>query len=133
MKIKSVCNPQSGSAFLYIIIAIALLAALSVAVSRGNRGSTSTMSDQQAKLAAQEIIDYGNTVAAAVQKLRLRGCTDTQISFENSAIAGHVNPNAPADESCHILSPSGGNIGIHEFDQSYFAKPGSSPSLAKYD
>jgi len=110
MKIKSVCNPQSGSAFLYIIIAIALLAALSVAVSRGNRGSTSTMSDQQAKLAAQEIIDYGNTVAAAVQKLRLRGCTDTQISFENNIVTGYANPNAPSDKSCHVFDPAGANI-----------------------
>ena len=94
---------ERGNALLYILIAVALIAALSYVVSRGQRGNTSTLTDQQARLAAQEIIDYGNDLANAVQKLRLRGCTDTQVSFENNIVTEYTNPNAPADKSCHVF------------------------------
>ena len=104
-------NHERGSILLYILVAVVLLAALSYAVSRGSRDGISTFTDQQAKLAANEIIEYGNTVATAVQKLRLRGCKDTEISFENSISAtNYVNPNAPTDKSCHVFDLAGGNI-----------------------
>lgn len=104
-------NAQQGSVFVYILLAIALLGGLTYAVSRGNRTNTNALTAEQAKLAAQEIIEYGNVVAAAVQKLRLRGCADTEISFENSFSSdNYTNPNAPTDESCHVFSPIGAQI-----------------------
>lgn len=106
-------NNQNGSVFFYILLAIALIAGLTYAVSRGNRGSAGMLTDEQARVAAQEIIDYGNTVAAAVQKLRLRGCKDTEISFENNiSSANYTNPNAPSDKSCHVFDINGGNINV---------------------
>ena len=113
-------HTQRGAVFIYILMAVALFAALTYAVSRGNRGGTSTLTDQQAKLAAQEIIDYGNTVANAVQKLRLRGCTDTEISFENNTYAGYINAGAPTDKSCHVFDVNGGNIQYAKSPEPYF-------------
>jgi len=107
---KAENNSESGNIFFYILLAIALFAGLSYAVSQGNRGNTSTMTDQQAKLAANEIIEYGQTVANAVQKLKLRGCSDTEISFENDVVAGYENPNSPTDNSCHVFDINGGNL-----------------------
>ena len=112
------CRRQHGSALFYILIAVALIAALSYAVSQTNRGNVSAVTGEQAKLAAQEIIEYGNIVAAAVQKLRLRGCSDTQIGFSNSIWslddgtlihpAGH-NPLTPGNQ-CEVFHPDGGNV-----------------------
>lgn len=109
---------QAGSILLYIIIAIGLLAGLTYALSSGSRQNTSTITDQQARLAAQEIIDYGNSVAAAVQKLKLRGVKDTEFSFGNDVYQrndgtslnppGH-NPNCTHD-GCEIFSIDGGGI-----------------------
>lgn len=101
-------NKESGNIFVYILIAIALFGALSFTVSRSNRGNTSTFNDQQAKIAAQEIIEYSQTIANAVQKLRLRGCTDTEISFENNIETGYTNGNAPTDNSCDVFHINGG-------------------------
>lgn len=124
-------HAERGNVLIYILIAVALIAALTYTVSRGSRGNTSTLTDQQAKLAAQEIIDYGNDVATAVQKLRLRGCSDTQISFENDIVTGYANPNAPSDNSCHVFDIAGGalslpdppapfaNTGVNFFDGKY--------------
>jgi hypothetical protein len=110
-------NSERGSALLYILIAVGLLAALSIIVAKNNRGSVATVTDQQAKLFAQEIIDYGNILASAVQKLRLRGCSDTEIGFGNNVwqynngtlthAPGH-NPNTPGNE-CEIFHPDGAN------------------------
>ncbi len=104
------CREEAGNVFFYIFLAIALFAALSYAVSQGNRGNTSLLTDQQARLAAQEIIEYGNIVSGAVQKLKLRGCRDTQISFENNIETGYANATAPTDNSCHVFNNAGGAI-----------------------
>ena len=120
-------HTQRGSVFFYILMAVVLLAALSYAASRGSRTGASSLTDQQAKLAAQEIIDYGNTVANAVQKLRLRGCADTEISFANDTYTsyggtilqtnGH-NINSPSDGSCELYKSSGANINSWEIPMS---------------
>jgi hypothetical protein len=107
---------EAGSVFFYILLAIALFAALSYAVSRGNRGNTSMMTDQQAKLAAQEIIEYGQTVANAVQKLKLRGYADHQLDVSNDVfLLQNGNPistsnNACSEEGCRLFNINGGGI-----------------------
>lgn len=105
-------HTQNGAVFYYILLAVALIAALSYVVSRDNRGSVSALSDDQARIAANEIIEYGNTVAQAVQKLRLRGCGDTEISFENPIITSPVGFNYEngINTSCHVFNLNGGSI-----------------------
>jgi hypothetical protein len=71
-------NPQSGNVLFYILFAIALLAGLTFAVNRGGQVSTATLSADQARVAASEILDYAGAVSGAVTKLKLRGCTETQ-------------------------------------------------------
>ncbi len=103
---------QTGSAFIIILIAIAMFAALSYAVSQGGSISQSTLTKEQAKLAAREITSYADTVAKAVHKLRLAGCTETQISFEipNPPGGWAANGGAPADKSCTVFNINGGKV-----------------------
>ncbi len=103
-------NYQSGNAIVIIFIAIALFAALAVVFNQSSRTSTGFISDSQANTYANQIISYGNQVKDAVKRLQLRGCADTQISFENNTIAGYVNGNAPTDEKCHVFSSAGGGL-----------------------
>ena len=107
-------NSERGSVLIYIFIAVALLGALYYSFSKQTE-STSSISDQAASLAATEIIEYGQTVVDAVQKLQLRGCDYTEISFEgiNTAIS-HVNGNSPSDNSCHVFYLNGGGINVTE-------------------
>lgn len=119
---------EKGSVLVYILIAVALLGALSFAVSKGQRGSASTLTIQQAKLAANEIIDYGNAVAKAVQKLKLRGCTDTQISFENPiSAANYTNPSAPTDKHCDVFNLAGGGLNFTTLDKNVAGENAGSP------
>ncbi len=101
---------ESGNVIFIILIAIALLAALTFAVSQGNRGSSVKVGKDRAKLFASDIVEYSESVATAVAQLRLRGCTETQISFEDPQNIGYTNGNAPANFMCHIFHPDGGGV-----------------------
>lgn len=110
-------DPQSGNALFYILICIALFAALSYAVSQsGNSGKN--ISDEKAQLAASEIIQYGNQLREAMVKLRLRGCQENQFDFSNTTYkrlsGGALNSGnnlSPADNSCDLFA-GGENIFI---------------------
>ena len=114
---------ERGAVFIYILIAIALFASLSYFISKGNRGSSNIFTEEQAKLAAQEIIDYGNTVAAAVQKLRLRGIAETDIGFDNNiyfrmngTLLNPIGENSNcSDDYCQVFNKSGGNVNAVTF------------------
>lgn len=111
MTIIRTANPQSGNVLIYILIAVALLAAFSYAVMQGG-GQATSISRDKANLAAAEILEYGNTLSTAVSQLRLRGCREGELSFKNPIITTAVydNASAPTDEICHIFSPAGGGI-----------------------
>lgn len=110
---------QRGSAIIMLFVAVALFGALAYAFMRNSRGSTAMISDEQAKIYAQQIIAYGNDVKMAVKRLQMRGCTFEQIAFTNTvykAVAGYPyqpeghNPNSPSDGRCDILKAAGGGL-----------------------
>lgn len=101
-------NPQSGNIFFWIFIMIVLFGALSWAMSQGSRSGSNTISSENAKLAAAEILDVGKKMRDAVQQLRINGCSDTEISFEGEPSTGYnyVNPLSPGPQ-CRVFHPNG--------------------------
>lgn len=119
---------ECGSVFIYILMAIALFAALTYAISNNKGGNTNIFTEEQAKIAAQELIEYGNTMAKTVQKLRLRGCQETQISFENNNVSGYTNGTNP---TCQVFNQQGGNINFPAFgDTTYDANAPALDSIS---
>ena len=74
---------QSGNVIYYVLIAVALLAALSYVVAQSGRGGFSSITKDRAGLIASEILDYSNMIETAMGQLRLRGCGLEEVSFEN--------------------------------------------------
>ncbi len=103
-------HPERGSAILWILVAVGLFAALNYAFNSSSRTSTSLLSDAEAEAYANQIIQYGNEVKATVKRLQLRGCSDTEISFENDVVTGYENLNAPDDGSCDVFNIAGGGL-----------------------
>lgn len=121
-------NPRAGSVFFIILLAIGMFAALSYAVLNGSRTSTSGMSAESAKIAAQEIIAYGDTVARSVQMLRLKGCATEEISFagnkstsrrKNGSNFNYTNSNSSADYACYVFRLEGGKVNPTTLNSGY--------------
>lgn len=110
MKALNIKSSEKGNVLFYILIAVALLAALSFAVSQSGRGNVNKLSEDKARIYATDMIEYGNIIASAVGQLRLRGCSKNEINFENNISAGYTNPNAPADKSCDVFNINGGGV-----------------------
>lgn len=108
---------QSGNVFFLILAAVAMFAALAWVFTQNSRQSSGALTSEQTRLAAQEIVAYGNQMAEAVQKLKLRGCTDIQMDFSgggskkgNGTLYPYSNSNAPADGSCNVFNANGGKM-----------------------
>ncbi len=112
-------NAQRGNAVVFILIAIALFAALAFTFMRGAKTGQGNLTAGQAKLGAQELIAKGNALEKGVDRLRQRGCSEMQISFANSIFATHGgviqqgdghNPNAPVSGECDLFKSAGANL-----------------------
>lgn len=108
-------SSQAGNAIVIILIAVFLFGALAAVFMRGAKTGQGNLTTQQAKLAAQEILDFYNSLERAANKLRSKGCSENDISFANPNDAGafitYNHPStAPSDNSCHIFDPAGANL-----------------------
>ncbi len=102
---------NQGNALFLILIAVALFAALSYAVTQSGRGGGNT-DREETRLAIAEMMQYTATIQNAIQKLKLvNGCQDDQFSFDHSGWSiSYFNHFSPVDESCHIFEPEGGGV-----------------------
>lgn len=110
---------QEGNVALWIFFAIILFGVLAYNFSKGSRSTGTNLSQYQTDLIATDIIDYARSVRETVQELRINGCRDTEISFENSAVSGYTNANAPSDNSCHVFHPNGGGLRYQAPEESW--------------
>lgn len=110
---------ESGNVLVYILIAIALLASLSYAVSQSSRGSGSQITQERVNLMATEILDYADLIGKAVVQLKLRGCDSesasdsNKISFRQSDDASYNHATA-SDTDCRIFDISGGGMSFRD-------------------
>lgn len=103
---------QKGNAVVYILIAIALFGALSYTFIRGSRTGSTEINSQRLKILASEMINAGKHLQTTVSRMRRKGCSENQFNFYYNGL-GHTsysNVQSPADFSCHIYHPAGGNM-----------------------
>lgn len=99
---------ESGNAIVFILIGIALFAALAATFMRGSQQGQGNLTTQQAKLIATQLISHGRSLEQGINKMRQKGCSETQISVSGGYFAAYSEANAPSDYSCHLFRPEGG-------------------------
>ena len=117
---------QRGIVIGPILFIVAILAVLAAAIAAGSGSFNGDISAVSAKAQASAILEYADSVKMGVDRVIAKGCTDTQISFENPIVSGYTNANAPSDKSCHVFDQNGGGI-VWKTPQS------SAQSQADYD
>ncbi len=110
-------NRQSGNVLFLILIAVALFAALSFAVTRSTQSGGSSANQEKADILAAQFASYGATLSSAITRVRLSSnCSETQLNFENSVMAhpdywgGSTNSSAPSDGRCNIFGTQSGAV-----------------------
>ena len=98
---------ESGNLFFYIFLAVALLGALTFAVSRGGRSGVEGLAEDRERLVATEILSYADSIKKTVSQLRLRGSKFSDLRFAHADLdAGYGAPGASAAHE--IFHRSGG-------------------------
>lgn len=104
---------QSGNVLFLILIAVALFAALSYAVTSSTRSGAGNSNSEKTELATSRMMQYVTSIDSAVLRLTLtNGCTINQLSFDPPPFSGtkYNNPAAPANFTCHVFHPNGGAV-----------------------
>lgn len=111
---------SSGNALFLILIAVALFAALSYAVTNSGRGGGG-IDRENAQIAAAQIIQYAGQIEQAITRLNIiSGCGDSDISFYYDSNADgtvqtdgtdvYYNANSPTPDNCHVFSQLGAGL-----------------------
>lgn len=110
----SIRPKEHGNVLFLIVIAVALFAALSYAVTSSTRSGGASISSESAQLEASNAVNYSTYINSTITRLILSGCLDTSISFENSVVTGYTNPNSPASKECNIFDAFGGGASFQK-------------------
>lgn len=78
-------HAQRGTALFLILIAVALFAALSYAMTSSTRGSGRGVEWEKARLTAQRFISFGDGVRRAVMRMRIAGAEISDLNFDPAA------------------------------------------------
>ena len=89
------------------------------------RTGAGNLTKQQAKIAAQEIINYAQLVERAVDRVRRNGCSEGEISFSNpsewAAAVEATYVHTPASEDkCKVFNDNGGKLAWQDPNLSYY-------------
>lgn len=108
-------SKQKGNVLFIILIAVALFAALSYAVSNSMRGNGSGITAEQAKIAAGDILRSMQSIREGFNYLITQGCSMDEISLKKDGHEINVGQTFAAkspkgDESCDMFSPLGAGV-----------------------
>lgn len=103
------CPGQTGNALIYVLIAIALFAALTFALGRGEGTSeTGTLSAEKAQMYATQIVGYSAQVKSSVEQMLFTGTAPETIDFLRPGDAGFDT----APHIHKIYHPDGGGLSL---------------------
>lgn len=100
---------QKGNVLVIILVGIVLFALLGYTVTRTSTFSSGGLSDHQAKVYANEIINYSEKVEGAVQMMMSSGSSIYDISFENDQLTNYDH-SPVVDDQHKIFHTAGGGL-----------------------
>jgi hypothetical protein len=118
---------QSGNALWFILVAIALLSALTLTLTRNSGKMADNMDQEEARMIAERVARELNSIDSAVQRLQtINKCGDEEISFDNYIVnlisAGMgLNNRAPMTGprayTCHLYEARGAAMNYNYLPQ----------------
>jgi hypothetical protein len=110
---------ESGNALWFILLAITLMAALTLMLSRGGSSSEQTADFERIKIAVTKLLRYAKSMEETVRRMQMiNGCSENELSFFQpdhpmfDYPPHYENASAPADGRCNVFGPNGGGLSI---------------------
>lgn len=129
---------NTGNALFLILIAVALFGALSYAITQSGRGGGS-ITKEQALIDSAVSNNQQAAIQAALMRMSMAGCADTEISFWNDSNGDgsetnadtYYNSNSPTNKSCHVYHTDGAGVTHLGVSQTY-GQPQTGNSISEY-
>ena len=128
MREKPLKTSMSGNAMIYILLALALLAGLTMVLSRGNDQAGDTLSSDQAELLTTRMTAYAGVAKNAVDQMMMSGTNINNLSF--------LRPNQDSFDDAPFINklhhPEGGGLSLDSADDNLFTGAGTEPPPGWY-
>ncbi|NCT08016.1 MAG: hypothetical protein GW769_14790 [Alphaproteobacteria bacterium] len=110
---------ESGSVLIWILVLVAIFAALGAFMSQGTRSNENGLSKMKAQLLANELMDQAAFYKRAWQEMRM-SCSAEEIDLDSIPSTPYTrNPNTPPDMSCSLFNFKASGIGEPKIDNKY--------------
>lgn len=101
-------HPQSGNALWFILIAIVLLGALTMLLSRSGDSVTQSGDVERMRILSSQMMRYAQGLQAAIDQMTMRGVSESDISFQNSVTTVNYTNAACTVSDCKLFDAGGG-------------------------
>lgn len=110
-------NTEQGNAIWFVLVAVALLAALTMAMTRSSDTVEQTGDIERARIVASELMRYTNGMKAAVDKMTLSGISESDLCF-HAPDWGHNDYNGAscAENANQLFDVEGAGLTWRTFD-----------------
>jgi hypothetical protein len=106
---KRVNNKERGNVLFLILIAVALFAALSYAVTQSTRGGGNADSESSL-IDSASLTQFGSSVAVAVMRMQISGVDETNLCFYSGSNNATYNHASCADNNNNVFHSDGGGV-----------------------
>jgi hypothetical protein len=101
-------SSEQGNALWFILIAIVLLGALTVLLTRSGGNVSQSGDVEQSRIKVSSLMRYAKGLETAIDQMKIAGVSENQISFKNSLTAtDYTNANCTTPD-CEVFSSAGG-------------------------
>lgn len=107
-KINKKYTNENGNVLFLILIAVALFAALSYAVTQSSRSGGSGSEREQGIVNAAGLTQYASSIRTAILRMTINNVGITQILFKNPGDDDYATQTATDGETRHVFHPDGG-------------------------
>ena len=108
---------ERGNVLWFILLAIALLALLTIVLSRGGSSVDQSGDIEQQRVRASQLLRYAAGIEVAIQQMTMRGVSENDISFENAITTTSYTNASCTSSNCRVFDSGGGG-------QNYDRAPG---------
>jgi hypothetical protein len=106
---------ERGNVLWLILLGVALLAAITMVLSRGGSSTDQTGDVENLRVRASQVLRHARGIEAAIQTMKLNGVSENDISFENPTTAtDYTNANCGTTD-CRLFHVGGAGLTYKNF------------------